>query len=304
MMTPTKVLHLWGLDGKPSLISPESIALCWFLNDNERSTLAVDVVYSNNTDLSSTGELPLLIDGSGKKTVGLYSIVEVLSEEEDKDKSLLAFALLQFVLQEMRKCTMYQLYLNPVNYTEYTSKVYSYLLHWPFWYNTPLNNRSAARELCRDLTISIPDDDENVSLTGGEIDMSDKATDLAQSKVFKVTRDSKRQQNKKLQELKNNSKFTTKLDGILAHWESARPSLGSSYIPADLLLAAHFKVQMALPQGELLRNHLSSRFPTLYHKVNKLIETNDKLNVPNRDPTFNESGNILNSVYNFLRMSV
>lgn len=301
-MSGSKVLHLWGLNGEPSLVSPESIALCWLLKGGYAASGTVQVVYSNNTDLSPTGELPILIDTSAKITVGLYSIIEHLVH--DNDVKLLSSALLQFISEELKKCTMYQLYLNPVNYNEYTSKIYSYLLHWPFWYNTPLSARSRARELCRDIMVTIPEDEENESTSNHQDELSEKATELAQSKVFKITRDSKRQQTKKLQELKNNSRFTTKLDNVLTNWESARQSLASAVLPADLVLVAHLKVQMALPQGDLLRSHLRNQYPSLYDKVNELIEKYDNSPVPNRDPTFSESGNVVTSTCYFLRTFV
>ena len=305
MESKVKVLHLWGTQGQPSLVSPESIALCWMVNDSTFDS-PVEVVFSNNTDLSPTGELPLLIEEDGKKSTGVYTIVQRLAGGSDRDteSSLLCDALLQFAADELKKCTMYQLFLNTVNYNEYTSKVYSYLLHWPFWYNTPLNGKACAQKLCQDMAISIPDDDDDLDsgAKGSQNSHQDKAIEMAQSQVFKVARDNKKQQKKRLQDLKNNSRVISNLTQILTHWTTARPAVDAKLIPADLLLAAHLKVQMDLPQGDIVNAHLLNNFPTLYSTVKEIQQRNSALQIPNiRDPSFTESGNVVMSTFNLIK---
>ena len=125
-------IHLWGLNGKASLVSPESVALLWLLNDIP-SGHEVTVVFSNNTDLSPNQQLPLLIEGD-KKLYGFTNIAGFLYEQE----SALEMALLHFAHDHICALTQYQLYLNKTNYDGFTRKIFAYLLEWPMWYNTPL----------------------------------------------------------------------------------------------------------------------------------------------------------------------
>lgn len=288
-MSSRRTIHLWGLNDEPSLISPESIAICWVLQS--KGCKNVDVVFSNNTDLSPSGELPLLIDESGKKYSGIFSIVEKMFPQD----SLLELALLKFVQDEMNRYTEYELYLDAVNYNKYTSKIYSYLLHWPFWYNTPLGKRNRAEELCQDITVDIPDI-EDIS---EENNMMDDASDMAQSKVFRVTQDNKSRQLKKLKQLKNHSRFLSKLDTTLKQWFAARKTCNKQILlPADLLLGAHIKVLTSLPQGDLLRTHLEDRYPEWYLSIKSTIEKHTGSIIPNRPPRFVESGNILMTALN------
>lgn len=287
------MLHLWGLNGVPSLVSAESIALCWLLQEDGRFE-SVEIVFSNNTDLSPTNELPLLIESCGRRFVGFYSIAMKLLPCGD----LLSCGLLQYACDELDKCTEYQLYLNSVNYKEYTSKIYSHLLCWPFWYNTPLSKRNRAQQLCEEFTYSIPEDEE-------PDDYLSSATEMAQSQVFKITQENKKQYSRQLQDLKINGRFFTKLDQVLTQYVAARESLDkTTVIPADVLVCAHLKVQMSLPQGELLKNHLQSKLPDFYSAVCATIQRFDEQKVANRDASFGESGNILMSTYHMLKSLV
>lgn len=76
-------VHLWGKDGEASLISVDSIALVWFIklctSEEAKSMVAgLQIVFSNNTDLSSDGKLPVLILDNGTKVSGYVNIVQFL----------------------------------------------------------------------------------------------------------------------------------------------------------------------------------------------------------------------------------
>lgn len=180
-------VHLWGKDGEASLISVDSIALVWFIklctSEEAKSMVAgLQIVFSNNTDLSSDGKLPVLILDNGTKVSGYVNIVQFLHKnictskyekgtdyEEDlaivrKKDRLLEYSLLNYVDVEISRLTDYQLFLNTKNYNEYTKKLFSKLLYFPMWYNTPLQLRSQARENCEEIigSLTLEDDEEFV----------------------------------------------------------------------------------------------------------------------------------------------
>lgn len=84
-------VHLWGENGKPSLISAESVALVWFVKacGSEQTKALVkglEVVFSNNTDLSPDGKLPVLILDDGMKVTGYVNIVLYLERNRHTAK--------------------------------------------------------------------------------------------------------------------------------------------------------------------------------------------------------------------------
>lgn len=161
----------------------------------------LQIVFSNNTDLSSDGKLPVLILDNGTKVSGYVNIVQFLHKnictskyekgtdyEEDlaivrKKDRLLEYSLLNYVDVEISRLTDYQLFLNTKNYNEYTKKLFSKLLYFPMWYNTPLQLRSQARENCEEIigSLTLEDDEEFV-----ESKAMESASQLAQSKTFKI----------------------------------------------------------------------------------------------------------------------
>ncbi|SCU83120.1 LAME_0C04038g1_1 [Lachancea meyersii CBS 8951] len=298
------VVHLWGLDGKPSIISPESVALFWLLNDIKTNS-EITVVFSNNTDLSPNQELPILINGS-KTICGFSSIVSTLCPSN----SALESALLQFAQDQIGALTQYQLYLNRNNYDGFTRKIFACLLEWPLWYNTPLKNRSLARQRCETLGyFSHPDDQDHVDFNVDQVD------DLVQSKAYKLTKASKARKEELLKSARFNLQFMNRLSDQLQSWLEARDKLEArdqveprdQLLAADYLVWANLFIQLELPDGELVREHLNrtlgkERFQEVVERCKKLSEAGSQLE--QREPSFTERGNAAMSVYYALRRMV
>lgn len=296
-------IHMWGLEEKPSLISPESIGLYWFLNgyySKVQVAHEIEFVFSNNTDLSPNEELPLLVLGDNKIS-GFVNIVDYLmqdltSEIDDKGTALLQSSLLQYTSSDLTVLTNYQLYLNKENYEAFTRRHFCRLLYWPMWYNTPLHYRAVARERCEDLLGYLPSEEEE-ALSG-----STEPSELAQSKTFKVTQQNKRKGKEELQNAKFNMQFLNKLSEHLKVWIQVRErAMSEKVIPADLLMWANIYVQLQLPDKDKVATHLSQTlgsdfFATLQKQLD--LCSHFEPIIPFREPTFQEQGNAIMSIYN------
>lgn len=296
-------IHMWGLEEKPSLISPESIGLYWFLNgyySKVQVAHEIEFVFSNNTDLSPNEELPLLVLGDNKIS-GFVNIVDYLmqdltSEIDDKGTALLQSSLLQYTSSDLTVLTNYQLYLNKENYETFTRRHFCRLLYWPMWYNTPLHYRAVARERCEDLLGYLPSEEEE-ALSG-----STEPSELAQSKTFKVTQQNKRKGKEELQNAKFNMQFLNKLSEHLKVWIQVRErAMSEKVIPADLLMWANIYVQLQLPDKDKVATHLSQTlgsdfFATLQKQLD--LCSHFEPIIPFREPTFQEQGNAIMSIYN------
>lgn len=296
-------IHMWGVEEKPSLISPESIGLYWFLNgyySKLQEAHEIEFVFSNNTDLSPNEELPLLVLGDNKIS-GFVNIVDYLMEDltseiDDKGTALLQSSLLQYTSSDLTVLTNYQLYLNKENYETFTRRHFCRLLYWPMWYKTPLHYRAVARERCEDLLGYLPSEEEE-SLPG-----STEPSELAQSKTFKVTQQNKRKGKEELQNAKFNMQYLNKLSEHLKVWIQVRErALSEKVIPADLLMWANIYVQLQLPDKDKVATHLSQTlgsdfFATLQKQLD--LCSNFEPIIPFREPTFQEQGNAIMSIYN------
>lgn len=302
-------IHLWGVDEKPSPISPESIGLYWFLNgyySKLRDASEVEIVFSNNTDLSPNGELPLLVRGddriSGFVNVVGYLMEGTAQEEKSKGATLLQSSLLQYTSSDLAVLTNYQLYLNKVNYETFTRRHFCRLLHWPMWYNTPLHYRAVARERCEDLLGYLPSEDELASSGSQLAGSGAEPAELAQSKTFKVTQQNRRRGKEDLQNAKHNLQYLDKLSGHLKVWIQVRErALSEKVIPADLLMWANIYAQLQLPDKDKVATHLSQALGSdFFATLQKQLElcSNFESVVPLREPTFQEQGNAIMSVYN------
>ncbi|CAI4344421.1 CQS_1a_G0010020.mRNA.1.CDS.1 [Saccharomyces cerevisiae] len=316
-------VHLWGKDGEASLISVDSIALVWFIklctSEEAKSMVAgLQIVFSNNTDLSSDGKLPVLILDNGTKVSGYVNIVQFLHKnictskyekgtdyEEDlaivrKKDRLLEYSLLNYVDVEISRLTDYQLFLNTKNYNEYTKKLFSKLLYFPMWYNTPLQLRSQARENCEEIigSLTLEDDEEFV-----ESKAMESASQLAQSKTFKIAHKNKIKGKQELQQVKYNLQFDNRLQSCVSNWLAARKKLDDSVIlSSDLLFLANLYVQLGLPDGDRIRSKLEQTFGSellnsMSNKIDDFVHRPSN-NLEQRDPQFREQGNVVMSLYN------
>ncbi|CAI1632354.1 hypothetical protein SEUBUCD650_0M01970 [Saccharomyces eubayanus] len=316
-------VHLWGENGKPSLISAESVALVWFIkacrSEQTKDLIkGLEVVFSNNTDLSPDGKLPVLILDDGMKVTGYVNIVLCLKRnthtaKHEKNKNdegslvivskedrLLEYALLNFIDSEIATLTDYQLFLNTKNYNEYTKKLFSKLLYFPMWYNTPLQLRLQARENCQEIigSITLEDDEEFI-----ESKALESASQLAQSKTFKITHENKVKNKQELQQVKYNLHFDNRLQNCIKHWLEVREKLDESMVlPSDILFHANIYVQLNLPDGNRIRSKLKQTFGDEFinntsNKMEEIAQNSDE-DLGQRDPHFKEQGNVVMSLYN------
>ncbi|EJS42408.1 tom37p [Saccharomyces arboricola H-6] len=316
-------VHLWGSNGKPSLISVESVALVWFIESCDQEepknmVKGLQMVFSNNTDLSPDGKLPVLILDDGMKISGYVNIVHFLErnrhtsthEESKNDGGILAsvgkedrlleYALLNFIDVEMSKLTDYQLYLNTKNYNEYTKKLFSKLLYFPMWYNTPLQLRSQARENCQDIIGSIIlEDDEEFE----ESKALESASQLAQSKTFKIAHENNIKNKQDLQQVKFDLQFDNRLQKCIKSWLDVRKKLDQPVIVScDTLFYANLYIQLNLPGGNRIRSKLEQTFGGEFvnntsNKIDKLVQGSAD-NLEQRDARFKEQGNVVMTLYN------
>lgn len=300
-------VYLWGEEGKPSLVSSESIALYWFLNNYYRDYKSIEVVFANNTDLSPNEELPLLVK-DGKKWSGFVDIVSFLMEKvpnkDDVETTLLQDGLLEFT-GELNILTEYQMYLNRTNYETFTRKAFSKLLYWPMWYNTPMNYRTRARQRCSHALGYLMHSDDPDSLESLQLE----STRLPQSKTFQATQDRKVRNKEELQNVKHNLQYLTRLKDYLTTWIEVRNSLphGNDIIPADFLLWANLFVQLNLPDGNKVGQQIKDALnEDFYQLVQNKIDQFSSMEpqASQRAPHFQEQGNVIMSIYNYVHKFV
>lgn len=307
--TGMKTLHLWGANGRPSEISPESVALFWLINDAGTGWLSgetsdIELVFSNNTDLSPDGHLPLLVVSPEVKVSGFDSIVRYFQDAGSSSVAQLhQNALLEFVMHDLVPLTMYQLFLNKKNYTHFTRKQFSKLLYWPMWYNVPVNYRAAVREQCDkqlNLQYALVEEDPDYTPEGKDEPVT-TAADLAQSKTFKLKAKSLLGKKDELHEAKHNMQYLTKLSEALREWYSIRYEElpRDTVIPADVLLWANIYIQLELPAGNKVREQLTRDLGA--EKLAEITAAIDQLKdgestLPSRQPLFSEQGNIIMSL--------
>ncbi|AAS52056.1 ADR136Cp [Eremothecium gossypii ATCC 10895] len=234
-------IHLWGVDGAPALISPESIALFWLVNTCE---VECTVVFSNNAHLSPREELPLYVGEDGSAAYEYPEIVEQLLGRELglEERSLVCWA-----AERCGALSDYQLYLNRKNYEQYTRRVFSQLLPWPLWYNTPVQRRERAR----------------AQRGGTPAPAHDAEKELAQhSKTLQATRELRERGEKALADAAAEMEYAAALDRALQPWIAVRGA-AATLGPAELLFAAHLYVQQQLPDGARVTAHLRAHYPAL-----------------------------------------
>ncbi|RLV95750.1 Sorting assembly machinery 37 kDa subunit [Spathaspora sp. JA1] len=142
-------LHVWGVNGEISLISPECLASAWLLSlilgpKNE----SFEIITSCNTNISDINKLPVLITPE-KKLNGykeIVSFVEKYQEESEyyvsskgtPEKQLIHSCLLTLLESKIEIINQYNLYSNTKNYEKYTRKLFQHYFPFPMMYNQPL----------------------------------------------------------------------------------------------------------------------------------------------------------------------
>lgn len=147
-------LHVWGVDGEISVISPECLASAWLLN--EQFSEEFTIVMSNNTNYSDIGILPVLIDETrGIKCQGFEQIVDFINFKfEDVKLELLNQSLMSLLNDKFAIINQYNLYINRENYANYTIKLFKNYLPFPMMYNQPLKLHGYAQQLVQTVGLS------------------------------------------------------------------------------------------------------------------------------------------------------
>lgn len=309
--------HLLGVAGEPSLLCPESVALFWVLNKHVKEIAQCEVVFSNNTDLSPTKELPLLIvrkedgEASGRYVAGFTDIIQYLIENDQIEgttsMSLDAIAALQFLSTDFKYMTLYELYLNKNIYTEYTRKQFSKLLYWPAWYTTPLQIRSKVRDLCNE-TLQLEylpiDEEELQELSSSKEDEAiTLESELAQSKSLKLSQMTKRNKLDELKSFKHQLQYCNKLGELVNSWQELSDDMKVDSTVSQILetyYIANLYIQMTLPEGDIIlkclkQNLKENEVADIVEKSKSYSSMGNKITI--REPIFTEQGNVTMSIY-------
>lgn len=330
--------HLFGFEHTPSLICPESVALHWLLNSpycrhiNEQ----IELVFSNNTDLSPINTLPLLIVDSSSLSskgnenkneqseyyAGFADIVQYLitnnllrdtsgtsNVNQNNHFTLDFLAALQFLCNDFRCMTLYQLYLNKTNYTEFTRRQFSKLFYWPTWYTTPLKIRSNVRQMC-DKTLQLeylPVDDtdadgylENVNADDKQSESHFLSDELVKSQSLRLYQSNKRNNLQDLKSWRHHIQYCNKLNEMIDNWQKFKAATSDPLHILELYFLTNLYIQFKLPNGDNIVAYLKQvRGGDVVDKINDMISnyssTPNTLSI--RNPSFSEQGNIIMSVY-------
>lgn len=184
-------LHVWGKDNDVSVISPASIAATWLLNLTLTSQgVPFEVVTSNNTNLSSINELPVLIVSETEKYSGYNEIVSYVEEnfksEEylgsksmDSRQKLLNRTLQNMLTSKIQYINQYNLYSNTKNYVKFTRKLFASYFPFPMMYNQPSKYHNQAQEQIKLLGLS-----KNQVSFFNFISGSNEDLEVAQTEIF------------------------------------------------------------------------------------------------------------------------
>lgn len=156
-------LHVWGQNGEISIIDPESLACAWLLSIHlVPQNVEFEIVTSCNTNLATSGRLPLLLrreKGETTKHEGFLSISNYISSEFPAENTkyvpdeklsasdqLVNASLISYVDSTIRYVNQYNAYVNTQNYELYTRKLFRTYLPFPMMYNQPLKYHNDACE--------------------------------------------------------------------------------------------------------------------------------------------------------------
>ncbi|EDK42929.1 hypothetical protein LELG_01107 [Lodderomyces elongisporus NRRL YB-4239] len=147
-------LHVWGLQDKVSIISPQCVASVW-LACLVLDSKAFEVVTSNNTNLSTSGEFPILLleNGqciSGYLAIALYLLSNYTSLETlqvlNNRQQLINVGLVSQLTETLEIINQYNLFINTTNYEKYTRKLLSNFYPFPMMYNLSLSFYNTAQQ--------------------------------------------------------------------------------------------------------------------------------------------------------------
>lgn len=301
-------LHVWGTTDQLAILDADCLAATWYM------ALAVPhtdftIVTSSNTDLSSSGRLPVLTHSEGQAD-GFLDIIRFLrtkgydlaaDESLTKEQTAINYGLLMYVQDKLELITEYTLYLNKDNYEKYTRSIYSLYLPFPMQYNTPLQYRSHARANCARIGLKVEDK------TDVEEEMLKNVPTV--SKVQQLKHDNMIEEKLVLKNSVTNMKCINQLQESIRVINQLQLELGSHPVDnifstttmtsSDLLLLAHLYIitHKDLPD-QFIRTFLQRTSPEILARVDQNLKVvQDAISkIQRRGPTFWESPNIVNAV--------
>lgn len=217
-------LHVWGYDNEISVIEPECLASAWLLQSLD---IPFKIVTSNNTNISPTHSLPLLLDGE-QKIAGYSSIYKYVSKKQEKNKNkknnnLIELALISYITENFKPLNQYNLYIKSDNYEKYTRKLFKNYFPFPMMYNQPLKFYYGAQELVS--TVGLKSEGQGFFNFNGsgtsvaETEMVNESTneEVAISSLHEKQLISKSKQRKNLTEARYTLKCLTLVEEHLNH---------------------------------------------------------------------------------------
>lgn len=214
-------LHVWGSEDEISLVFPECLAAAWVLAGCI-DPLRYKIVTLSNTNLSKTGELPVLLTKEGSFE-GFSHIASFVLDTESEDtgkilkkRDLTQSALMLLVDQKLLRVHQFNLFSNLKNYEGYTRKQFKKYLPFPMMYNQPLKLYNTAQEQVR-MAGLLPTSKGFLGVFSGSSmdDMEDEKTELALSGLHERQMAAKSTKRELLRQSKNSLKCLNYLGEIL-----------------------------------------------------------------------------------------
>ncbi|ANB15702.1 SAM complex subunit SAM37 [Sugiyamaella lignohabitans] len=297
-------LHVWGpLENFVSL-SPECMAIAWYLG------LALDpsefvIIPSSNTTIASNGQLPALRH-AGHVYGGFFSIVRYLlrinvelpQKDSDIDEAKVT-ALANYISTNISSLTLYTMYVHRQNFESVTRPLFTELVPFPMQYNLPLHQRDLAKRQCTHQGLIGQPESTQLSVK----------YPASLSKLQAQIEEKNKQRQKIFDDAKENLRTLAcgqKLYRTVVDFKENRNSpflLGSTITIADLLFISHLRIQTAsVFPVPVLKTLIDTQFPELqtYLKLGldelKPVEATWKIVAPQGREVYSFSNAILHYI--------
>ncbi|CCH44865.1 Sorting assembly machinery [Wickerhamomyces ciferrii] len=298
-------LHVWGKPEELAIISPNCLIISWYMS----LTIPLDkfkIITSSNNNISQNGELPVL-RVEGEQYNGVSDIIRYLVDQGydlnsglTKEEKALNDGISIFLMDKFNIITDYFIFLNKLNYENYTRSIYGQYLSFPLQYNTPLGYRSQAKSNCSRVGLTVEDKTEV------EEEMLQNVPTV--SKVQQLKNESLIEDKLIMKNSLTNMKCLNLLDSYIEKLFNLHKELGTSpkttffnsLSTADLILLSHLFIQTndKFPD-QFIKKFLDLKYPgwldgkfNIFNEKIKPMINQIKL----ESPGFNDSPNLLNFI--------
>lgn len=274
------------------MISPECLACAWIVSLIQEE---IEIVPSNNTNLSLSGKLPVLITDSQQYEgfLPVSTFLSTFSGEDDfigalklsKKDQLFNRALITYIDNKLRYLTQYNLYISPMNYEKYTRKLFKYYLPFPMMYNQPLKFYNSAQEEVKIIGIGKPTkglfnfasdniDDDSIDTTT-PISKLHERTILAKNKQRLSVRESRNA----LRAMNLMNEYVKEIIEFYQESNQGFQLIAGKFTSSELLMLAYLNTNYheSLP-NQLLHQTIKSNHPNFYEFSKQAIDNlNERL---------------------------